>query len=46
MGMCAYTVYGVPVRTFDEWRSVSAYYVRQTDRGRVRRNVWPGGFFV
>ena len=31
---------------FDEQRFLSAYYVRQTDRGRVRRNQWPGGFFV
>ncbi len=31
---------------FDEQRPVSAYYVWQTDRGRVRQNQWPGGFFV
>ena len=36
----------VPIGMFDEWRSVSAYYMRQTDRGRVRQNLWPGGFFV
>jgi hypothetical protein len=31
---------------FDEGGPLSAYYMRQTDRGRVRQRVWPGGFFV
>lgn len=31
---------------FDERGRLSAYYMRQTDRGRVRQRLWPGGFFV
>ncbi len=34
------------MHAFDERGFVSAYYGWQTDRGRVRHSLWPGGFFV